>query len=170
MALVSGVGDVKQSAARGRGRAFCWCALLALLASVPAEVTAIQVTAQDTVFIYGDPMGELQIDIADADTLDAGSEMWVKIPAELDLSWDTESPVSVEGRASDKVGTVRFSEDARTLAIPITADFGSTDVVTLTGWHPDPSQPQPARPGSASASLAEALGTAEKSTGEKPGS
>ena len=27
----------------------------------------------------------------------------------------------------------------------------SFDVVTLTGWHPDPSQPQPARPGSASA-------------------
>ena len=36
------------------------------------------------------------------------------------------------------------------------------DVVFLTGWAPDESQPQPLRPGSASARLAEALGTSEK--------
>ena len=35
------------------------------------------------------------------------------------------------------------------------------DLIFLTGWAPDPSQPQPLRPGSASASLAEALGTRE---------
>ena len=34
-------------------------------------------------------------------------------------------------------------------------------LVCLTGWAPDDSQPKPLRPGSASASLAEALGTSE---------
>lgn len=36
------------------------------------------------------------------------------------------------------------------------------DLVVLTGWAPDPSQPQPLRPGSATTRLAEALGTDEK--------
>lgn len=40
----------------------------------------------------------------------------------------------------------------------ITATF---EVVTLTGWVPAASQPQPLRPGSATARLADALGTAE---------
>ena len=31
------------------------------------------------------------------------------------------------------------------------------EVITVTGWTPDPSQPKPARRGSATASLAEAL-------------
>jgi SAM-dependent methyltransferase len=35
------------------------------------------------------------------------------------------------------------------------------EVVTLTGWAPDESQPKPLRPGSATHRLAEALGTAE---------
>jgi SAM-dependent methyltransferase len=40
----------------------------------------------------------------------------------------------------------------------ITATF---EIVTLTGWAPDASQPQPLRPGSAAARLADALGTRE---------
>ena len=48
----------------------------------------------------------------------------------------------------------RFSTDqGRVLA--------SFDMVFLTGWAPDASQPQPLRPGSASARLAEALGSTE---------
>jgi hypothetical protein len=35
------------------------------------------------------------------------------------------------------------------------------EIITLTGWAPDASQPQPLRPGSASQRLADALGTAE---------
>ncbi len=41
--------------------------------------------------------------------------------------------------------------------------------VFLTGWAPDESQPKPLRPGSAKARLADALGTEEIPTGEKPG-
>ncbi len=35
------------------------------------------------------------------------------------------------------------------------------ELMVLTGWAPDPSQPQPLRPGSATARLADALGTTE---------
>ena len=40
--------------------------------------------------------------------------------------------------------------------VPATFEF-----IVLTGWAPDPSQPQPLRPGSASKRLADALGAEE---------
>lgn len=40
------------------------------------------------------------------------------------------------------------------------------DMICLTGWSPDASQPQPLRPGSASARLADALGTDETPLGD----
>ena len=43
------------------------------------------------------------------------------------------------------------------------------DIVIATGWAPHESQQQPLRPGSAQARLADALGTDERPTGEKPG-
>jgi hypothetical protein len=43
------------------------------------------------------------------------------------------------------------------------------EIVFLTGWAPGPGQPQPLRPGSATALLADALGTTEIGTGEKAG-
>ncbi len=43
------------------------------------------------------------------------------------------------------------------------------EIVWLSGWAPHPSQQQPLQPGSAKARLADALGTHEISTGEKPG-
>jgi hypothetical protein len=43
------------------------------------------------------------------------------------------------------------------------------EIVWLTGWSPHESQPKPLRPGSATRRLADALGTREISTGEKPG-
>ncbi len=48
--------------------------------------------------------------------------------------------------------------------IPATFQF-----ITLTGWRPHPSQPRALRPGSAKTRLADALGTVERPTGEKPG-
>ena len=41
------------------------------------------------------------------------------------------------------------------------------EIVYLSGWAPDPSQPQPLKPGSAAKRLADALGTAEQSAGDK---
>jgi SAM-dependent methyltransferase len=43
------------------------------------------------------------------------------------------------------------------------------DVISLSGWAPHDSQQRPLRPGSATARLAEALGTVEQSTGDKAG-
>jgi SAM-dependent methyltransferase len=43
------------------------------------------------------------------------------------------------------------------------------EIITLTGWAPHESQQKPLRPGSAEARLADALGTKELPTGERPG-
>ena len=43
------------------------------------------------------------------------------------------------------------------------------ELVWLTAWAPHESQQKPLRPGSAKARLADALGTAEISAGEKAG-
>lgn len=43
------------------------------------------------------------------------------------------------------------------------------DIVYLTGWAPHESQQQPLRPGTAQTRLADALGTREQGSGEKPG-
>ncbi|MFN3616057.1 MAG: class I SAM-dependent methyltransferase [Rubrimonas sp.] len=48
----------------------------------------------------------------------------------------------------------------------VTATF---EIVYLAGWSPGPEQPQPRRPGSARARLADALGTFEMPAGEKAG-
>jgi hypothetical protein len=42
-------------------------------------------------------------------------------------------------------------------------------LLVLTGWAPHDSQQKPARPGSATARLADALGTVERKAGEKAG-
>lgn len=42
-------------------------------------------------------------------------------------------------------------------------------LLVLTGWSPAANQPKPARPGSATARLADALGTVEQGAGERPG-
>lgn len=42
------------------------------------------------------------------------------------------------------------------------------EIITATGWAPHEDQQKPLRPGSATSRLADALGTVENSTGEKP--
>jgi hypothetical protein len=43
------------------------------------------------------------------------------------------------------------------------------EIVHMSGWAPHASQQQPLKPGSARARLADALGTRERSAGEKAG-
>ena len=43
------------------------------------------------------------------------------------------------------------------------------ELLFLHGWAPHESQPKPLKPGSAARRLADALGTTERSTGEKAG-
>lgn len=47
--------------------------------------------------------------------------------------------------------------------------LASLRLIMLTGWAPSATQPKPARPGSATARLADALGATERSAGEKAG-
>jgi hypothetical protein len=58
-----------------------------------------------------------------------------------------------------------LTEAASVYAETFTNDQGRVDatfeVITLTGWAPDESQPKPLRPGSAATRLADALGTDE---------
>jgi SAM-dependent methyltransferase len=63
-----------------------------------------------------------------------------------------------------------FAETARIYAEAWPAENGRVaatfEIVWLTGWAPGPGQPQPLRPGSAAARLAEALGTEERPAGD----
>ena len=52
-------------------------------------------------------------------------------------------------------------------ALPSGRVAASLEVIYLHGWAPAESQPRPLRPGSATQRLADALGTAERSAGEK---
>ena len=56
----------------------------------------------------------------------------------------------------------RFAEDDGRLP-------ASFEIIHAAGWAPHPDQPKPKRPGSARARLADALGVAEHSAGEKAG-
>lgn len=42
------------------------------------------------------------------------------------------------------------------------------EIITATGWAPDPSQPKPLKPGSAATRLADALGVKEQPSGDEP--
>jgi SAM-dependent methyltransferase len=58
---------------------------------------------------------------------------------------------------------------AERFALPDGRIPATFEIITLTGWAPHASQPQPLRPGSATTRLATALGGAETSAGEKAG-
>ncbi|MEM1345587.1 MAG: methyltransferase domain-containing protein [Pseudomonadota bacterium] len=69
-------------------------------------------------------------------------------------------PRAVLWRAAELYADHHADTDGR-----IAATF---EIVFLTGWAPAPDQPQPRRPGSATTRLAEALGTVEIPSGDKP--
>jgi SAM-dependent methyltransferase len=61
------------------------------------------------------------------------------------------------------------NEYARNFADPDGRVRATFEIVTLTGWVPHHSQQKPLKPGSAKMRLADALGTTEISSGDKPG-
>ena len=78
-----------------------------------------------------------------------------------------------DAEASEKLGASRETlERAEKLyraqhATPDGRVKASFEIVYLAGWAPDPSQQQPLKPGSAAQRLADALGTTERSAGDK---
>jgi SAM-dependent methyltransferase len=65
---------------------------------------------------------------------------------------------------------LRAAEAYRTMFADAEGRMPATfEIVTLTGWAPDESQPRALKPGSAAQRLADALGTAEYPAGDKAG-
>lgn len=112
----------------------------------------------------------LALPVADSDRL----TLWHDTPLALmrDLRAMGESN-ALDGR---RRGFLRRRVLARALEIyaeryarPDGKTRATIDIVYLTGWAPDASQPQPLKPGGAARRMAEALGTRERSAGEKAG-
>ena len=107
--------------------------------------------------------------VADSDTLEVGYASALHLMRDLRaMGW---SNVLLDRRRAP----MRRSTLARTVEI-YRERFGRPDgrvkatfeIVTLTGWSPHESQQKPLRPGTASARLADALGTTETPAGDKP--
>jgi len=108
--------------------------------------------------------------VADVDRVRVRYDHALALMADLRAMGETSVLVEGAGRPLTRALVARAAElyaerfaqtDGR---IPATFE-----ILTLTGWSPHESQPQPLRPGSAKARLADALGTTEESAGEKAG-
>ncbi len=106
--------------------------------------------------------------VVDLDTLTVSYETPMKLMADLSGMGETNALLDMRKgltrRATLMAAAARYAElfagdDGR---VPATFQ-----VITLTGWAPDASQPQPLKPGSATSRLADALGTEEIPAGEK---
>lgn len=108
--------------------------------------------------------------VADSDLLTVSYGDPLKLMADLRAMGETNATVDrrkgLTRRATLAAATERYRDlfgdgDGR---VPATFE-----VIFLTGWAPHPSQQKPLRPGSATARLADALGTAEIPAGERTG-
>lgn len=106
--------------------------------------------------------------VADTDTLTVMYEDPMKLMADLSAMGETNA--AAEGRKGFTRRATLMAAAARYREL-FAADSGrmpaTFQVITLTGWAPDPSQQQPLKPGSAEARLADALDTVEIPAGEK---
>ncbi|NMJ44237.1 methyltransferase domain-containing protein [Roseomonas sp. JC162] len=110
----------------------------------------------------------------------AGFALPVADAEDIDLRYRTPLGLIADLRAAGETSAV-LARDARTPPrdlFPLAAarlagsDAGipaTFRLLVLTGWSPSATQSRPARPGSATARLADALGTVERSAGEKTG-
>ena len=108
----------------------------------------------------------------------AGFALPVADAEDMALRYKSAFGIFADLRAAGEANAV-LARDGRTppraLFPMLAARLGGAEVdlplrlLVLTGWAPSPTQQKPARPGSATARLADALGAAEISTGEKAG-
>ena len=106
--------------------------------------------------------------VADTDTLTVMYEDPMKLMADLGAMGEAnaaaESRKGFTRRRTLMAAAARYRELFADDGGRVPATF---QIITLTGWAPDPSQPQPLKPGSAEARLADALDTVEIPAGEK---
>ena len=106
--------------------------------------------------------------VADTDTLTVIYEEPMKLMADLhamgEANATAESRKGFTRRGTLMAAATRYRELFADDGGRVPATF---QIITLTGWAPDPSQQQPLTPGSAEARLADALDTVEIPAGEK---
>jgi SAM-dependent methyltransferase len=106
--------------------------------------------------------------VADADLIDVSYPDALALMRDLRGMGETNATAGRTRRFTRREVVLRAAAIyARRFARPDGRIRASFEIVTLTGWAPAPSQPQPLRPGSAAARLADALGVAEIPAGDK---
>ncbi len=100
--------------------------------------------------------------VADVDRVTVSYEHPLKLMADLRQMGETNVLAERHPRALTRTLLARACEIYATrFAGPDGRVSATFEIVTLTGWSPHASQPQPLRPGSATMRLADALGTVE---------
>jgi NADH dehydrogenase [ubiquinone] 1 alpha subcomplex assembly factor 5 len=108
--------------------------------------------------------------VADGETIEVDYESALALMRELGAMGEGNLISDRRKNMSRRATLLRAAEIyGERFATPSGRVMASFEVIFLHGWAPHASQPKPLRPGSAQHRLAEALGTAEISTGEKVG-
>jgi len=106
--------------------------------------------------------------VVDSDRISATYESALALMAELRAMGETNA-LRERRRVFTRRGTLlRAAELYRALAGAADGRVAASfEIVTMTAWAPHESQPKPLRPGSATARLADALGSVERPAGDK---
>jgi len=108
--------------------------------------------------------------VADSETIDVEYESGLALMRDLGAMGESNLVTERRRRFSRRATLLRAAEIyGERFARPSGRVQATFEVLFLHGWAPHESQPRPLRPGSAAHRLAEALGTAEISAGEKAG-
>lgn len=104
--------------------------------------------------------------VADADSLPLAWRSPLGLVADLRAAGETNAVLARDPRTPPRA---MFAEALASVAPGPDGYTAPLRLLVLTGWAPHASQQQPARPGSATHRLADALGTVERKAGEAPG-
>src|SRR5712671_1169613 len=108
--------------------------------------------------------------VADSETIEVEYESALALMRDLGAMGESNLVVERRRGLARRATLLRAAEIyGERFALPSRRVAASFEVLFLHGWRPHASQPQPIKPGSAAARLADALGSTERSAGEKVG-
>ncbi len=108
--------------------------------------------------------------VSDRDQLTLRYDSMFALLNDLKASGETHSPFTQGRRPLSRRILMRAAQlYAEQFSDPDGRIRASIDIMWVTGWAPHPDQPKPARRGSGTVSLAEAVGSVEQKTGDKAG-
>ena len=108
--------------------------------------------------------------VADSETIEVEYDNALSLMRDLGAMGESNLVVERRRGLARRATLLRAAEIyGERFALPTGRVAASFEVLFLHGWAPHESQPKPLRPGSAAQRLADALGTAEQSAGEKAG-